>query len=60
MGEDACQIYRTNIAENLAALRHMVLNILRGESTKISVPMKQKRCIMKSAYLEQVLMAGFT
>ncbi|MFI3245849.1 MAG: ISAs1 family transposase [Ferrimonas sp.] len=60
MGEDACQIYRENAAENMAGLRHMALNMLRAESTKISVPMKQKRCMMKPAYLEQVLMAGFT
>lgn len=44
--EDACQIYRENAAENLAGLRHMALNMLRAETTKISVPMKQKRCMM--------------
>ena len=60
MDEDACQIYRENAAENMAALRHMALNMLRAESTKISVPMKQKRCMMKLAYLEQVLIAGFS
>lgn len=59
MREDACQIYRENAAENLAGLRHMALNMLRAEPTKISVPMKQKRCMMKTAFLEQVLMAGF-
>ncbi|MCM0151465.1 ISAs1 family transposase, partial [Photobacterium galatheae] len=60
MREDACQIYRENAAENLAGLRHMALNMLRAELTKISVPMKQKRCMMKPAFLEQVLVAGFT
>ncbi|UXI04095.1 ISAs1 family transposase [Photobacterium sp. TY1-4] len=59
MREDACQIYRENAAENLAGLRHMALNMLRAEPTKISVPMKQKRCMMKPAFLEQVLVAGF-
>ncbi|MDG3086438.1 ISAs1 family transposase [Vibrio hannami] len=59
MREDACQIYRENAAENLAGLRHMALNMLRAEPTKISVPMKQKRCMMKTAFLEQVLVAGF-
>ncbi|MGF1685127.1 ISAs1 family transposase, partial [Photobacterium japonica] len=58
MREDACQIYRENAAENLAGLRHMALNMLRAEPTKISVPMKQKRCMMKPAFLEQVLVAG--
>lgn len=58
--EDACQIYRENAAENLAALRHMTLNMMREEGTKISIPMKQKRCIMNPALLERVLIAGST
>lgn len=57
--EDACQIYRKNAAENLAGLRHMALNMLRAEQTKISVPMKQRRCMMKPEFLERVLLAGF-
>lgn len=57
--EDACQIYRENAAENLAGLRHMALNMMREEDTKISMPMKQKRCMMNPAFLERVLMAGF-
>jgi len=59
MREDACQVYRQNAAENLAGLRHMALNMLRAEPTKISVPMKQKRCMMNPRFLEQVLVAGF-
>ena len=60
MREDACQIYRENGAENLAGLRHMALNMLRAEPTKISVPMKQKRCMINPTFLEQVLLAGLT
>lgn len=60
MREDACQIYRENAAENLAGLRHMALNMLRAEPTKISVPMKQKRSMMNTAFLEQVFIAGLT
>ncbi|WP_264291646.1 transposase [Pectobacterium aquaticum] len=60
MREDACQIYRENAAENLAGLRRMALNMLRAEPTKVSVPMKQKRCMMKPVFLVQVLMAGLT
>lgn len=60
MREDACQIYRENGAENLAGLRHMALNMLRAEPTKISVPMKQKRCMINPIFLEQVLLAGLT
>ncbi|ELV8625820.1 ISAs1 family transposase [Vibrio cidicii] len=53
MREDACQIYRQNAAENLAGLRHMALNMLRAEPSKISVPMKQKRCMMNPGLLSQ-------
>ncbi|KJR24156.1 transposase [Vibrio sp. S234-5] len=52
-------MYRQNAAENLAGLRHMALNMLRAEPSKISVPMKQKRCMMNLGFLEQVLVAGF-
>ena len=58
-GEDTCQIYRENAAENVACLRHMSLNMLRAESTQISIPMKQKRCMMNTGFLESVLLAGF-
>ncbi|GHY54050.1 transposase [Vibrio cholerae] len=59
MREYACQIYRENADENLAVLIHVALNMLRAEPTKISVPMKQKRCMMNPCFLEQVLLAGF-
>lgn len=59
MNEDACQIYRDNGAENLACLRHMALNMLRTESTKLSIRLKQKRAWMKTSFLERVLVAGF-
>lgn len=58
--EDACQIYQRNAAENLAGLRRMGLNMLRSESTKISIPMKQRRCMMKPDFLERVLLSGFS
>lgn len=54
-GKDACQIYRENAAENVACLRHRSLNMLRAESTQISMPMEQKRCTMNPLFLESVL-----
>lgn len=60
MLEDACQIYKDNAAENLACLRHMALNMLRAEPTKLSIVGKQKRCWMKTAHLEKVLIAGIS
>ncbi|SQD77855.1 ISAs1 family transposase [Moritella yayanosii] len=59
MNEDACQVYRDNSAENLACLRHMALNMLRSESNKLSIRLKQKRAWMKTSFLEGVLVTGF-
>jgi predicted transposase YbfD/YdcC len=47
-------------AENLSCLRHMSLNMLREEPTKLSIVGKQKRCMMNTSMLEAVLSAGFT
>jgi predicted transposase YbfD/YdcC len=59
MNEDNCQIYRDNGAENLACLRHIALNMLRAEPTKISIRSKRKRAWMNTRFLEGVLVAGF-
>ena len=60
MNEDACQVYKDHGAENPSCLRHMSLNMLREEPTKLSIVGKQKRCMMKTVMLEAVLSAGFT
>lgn len=41
--EDDCQIHQNHGAENWSMLRHMALNMLRAESSKGSIPAKQKR-----------------
>ncbi len=60
MNEDACQVYKDHGAENPSCLRHMSLNMLREEPTKLSIVGKQKRCMMNTVMLEAVLSAGFT
>lgn len=60
MNEDACQIYKDNGAENLSCLRHMALNMLKAEPTKVSIVGKQKRCLMNTSMLEKVLIAGLS
>ena len=60
MNEDSCQIYRDNGAENLATLRHISLNMLRKENTKVSIAGKRRRCMMNAEMLEKVLMAGLS
>jgi predicted transposase YbfD/YdcC len=60
MAEDACQIYKDHGAENLSCLRHIGLNMLRAEPTKLSIVGKQKRCMMNTSMLEVVLSAGLS
>ena len=60
MAEDACQIFKDHGAENLSCLRHIGLNMLRAEPTKLSIVGKQKRCMMNTSMLEAVLSAGLT
>ncbi|USD65103.1 ISAs1 family transposase [Vibrio sp. SCSIO 43136] len=60
MAEDACQIYKDHGAENLSCLRHIGLNMLRSEPTKLSIVGKQKRCMMNTTMLEAVLSAGLS
>lgn len=60
MAEDACQIYKDHGAENLSCLRHIGLNMLRSEPTKLSIVGKQKRCMMNPSMLEAVLSAGLS
>ena len=60
MSEGACQIYKDNGAENVSNLRHMALNMLRAEPTKVSIVGKQKRCLMNTSMLEKMLIAGLS
>ena len=60
MAEDACQIYKDHGAENLSCLRHIGLNMIRAQPTKLSIVGKQKRCVMNTSMLEAVLSAGLT
>ncbi|MFA0682897.1 ISAs1 family transposase, partial [Vibrio splendidus] len=54
------QSHKDHGAENLSCLRHMSLNMLREEPTKLSIVGKQKQCMMNTSMLEAVLSAGFS
>jgi len=60
MREDACQIYRSNAARNIAGVRQLALNMLRAEKIKVSIRKKQKRAWMKTDFLSEVLKAGLS
>jgi len=57
--EDRCRIRRDCAAENVAALRHIAINLLKREKTlKASMPKKRLKCAMSNNYLAKVLMGA--
>jgi predicted transposase YbfD/YdcC len=54
--KDHCRIRKDHAAENLVALRHMTLNLLRQEhSHRLSLRQKRLRCSLDEPYLLTVL-----
>jgi len=54
--EDACKIHRGYAAENLARVRHIALNYLKGETTfKGGIRRKQKKAALDESYLATIL-----
>jgi predicted transposase YbfD/YdcC len=54
--EDACKIYHCYAAENLAKVRHIALNYLKGETNfKGGIWCKQKKAALDENYLAAIL-----
>ncbi|NOG31684.1 ISAs1 family transposase [Halomonas sp. TBZ9] len=54
--EDACKIHRGYAAENLARVRHIALNYLKGETSfKGGIRRKQKKAALDESYLATIL-----
>jgi predicted transposase YbfD/YdcC len=56
--EDACKIHRGYAAENLARVRHIALNYLKGETNfKGGIRCKQKKAALDENYFAAILAA---
>lgn len=54
--EDRSRIRRDNAPENIAAVRHVALNLLKQEKTlKTSIGKKRLKCAMSNDYLSKLL-----
>jgi predicted transposase YbfD/YdcC len=57
MDEDTAHIRVNHGPENMAVVRHIALNLLKHESSKISIQSKRLRAACDNVYLEKVIIA---
>ena len=57
--EDESRIRKKNAPENVAILRHVVLNLLQKADSKISIRRRKKKAGWSNEYLENVLKKKF-
>jgi hypothetical protein len=55
MDEDEAHIRVNHGPENMAVLRHMAINLLKHEPSKISLQSKRLRAACSNEYLEKVI-----
>ena len=55
MDEDAAHIRVNHGPENMAVLRHMAINLLKQEPSKMSIQSKRLRAACNNDYLEKVV-----
>jgi predicted transposase YbfD/YdcC len=53
--EDECRVRKGNGAANLAMLRHIALNLLKNDKTKLGIKNKRLKAGWSSSYLENLL-----
>jgi len=53
--EDNCRMRKDNSGENFAVIRHIALNLLKKDSSKMSVKAKRHRCAYDDEFLFHVL-----
>ena len=55
LGQDAHRLRQQQAAENLSLVRTMALNLLRADTTAVSLKVKRKRLGWNDHYLEDLL-----
>ena len=54
--EDESRIRRGNAPHNVGVIRHVAMNLLKGEASKISVRKKRIRAALNDSFRDKVLM----
>lgn len=58
LNEDASQIRQGHAAENLGLLRHLSINLLKREPSKLSLKMKRYKAGLDNNFLMKILAAS--
>jgi predicted transposase YbfD/YdcC len=53
--EDNCRIRKDNSGENFAVIRHIALNLLKQDGSKLSLKAKRHKCAYSDIYLYKIL-----
>jgi predicted transposase YbfD/YdcC len=53
--EDSCRTRKDNSGENFAVIRHIALNLLKQDNSKMSMRLKRHRCAYDDEYLHHII-----
>ena len=53
--EDKCRMRKDNSGENFAVIRHIALNLLKQDNSKLSLKAKRHKCAYSDAFLYKIL-----
>ena len=53
--EDKCRMRKDNSGENFAVIRHIALNLLKQDKSKLSLKAKRHKCAYPDSFLHKIL-----
>lgn len=53
--EDKCRMRKDNSGENFAVIRHIALNLLKQDKSKLSLKAKRHKCAYSDTFLYKIL-----
>lgn len=56
--EDNCRMRKDNSGENFAVIRHIAVNLLKEDNSKLSLKAKRHKCAYSDAFLHKILLSA--